>query len=215
MNLYKFFRKIPLFGTVLGIINSYAYRGDEAAGREFAGILLYFKALWRPTFVSIILTIGILHPWAKSLLYGQVFDLKSLSSFALAPGALSVSVIPSLLGFGIGVYALTFAIPEKLIKGMDELIHQAIATGRRKHGSVLVLNADLGYPLIIMTIALMIGVFQQAFPQTPFLLLLCWLAFWYSIVALFEIVGVLFHLADNAILAKRPAQVSTPQVDKQ
>lgn len=205
MGLYRALKKVPIISTVLGILNAYAYRGDYSAGQEFAGIYAFVKILWRPFLISLLCTLGILSPWVHTYWSSGVtdFSLCLLGDFASKPGALSVGVIPSLLGFGIGVYALTFAIPEALVQMMDKRMAEGVEAGDRKYGSVLVLNADLGYPLVVLTISLAIGVFQQAYPTNAVFLFVCWFAFWYSVISMIEIIGVLFQLADLAILGKR------------
>ncbi|VVE78162.1 hypothetical protein [Pandoraea sputorum] len=212
MSLYKILRQVPIFGTLLSIVNAYAYRGDLSAGKKFAGFPAYVAALWRPILVSLLLTGAVLHQWVATLWFRCEPLMSQLKNFSASPGSLSLSVIPSLLGFGIGVYALTFAIPERLVRDMDELLTKAIEMGRRKHGSVLVLNADLGYPLVVLTVALGVGVFQQSSPDVRSLVAICWFTFWYSVISMIEIIGVLFQLGDIAILEKRSStKTSSPQ----
>jgi hypothetical protein len=201
--LYNFFRNIPILGTAIGILNAYSYRGDVNASKEFAGIAAYLSALWRPLLVALILTSFSIHPWLQALMCGEIPSTVKLSQFSSSPGSVTVSIFPSVLGFGIGVYALMFAIPERLVRDLDKLLTKAIESGKRKRGSVLMLNSDLGYPLIVMTIALAVGVLQQAFSNAIWLVVLCWFTFWYAIVSIVEIIGVLFQLGDHVILEKR------------
>lgn len=201
--LYGLFRKIPILGTIVSILNTYAYRGDFQASKQFAGVPAYVKAFWRPFVAASALTSVTLHPWVQAAICDIHPFSVELSNFSSSPGALTVSIFPSVLGFGIGVYALVFAIPERLVRDLDEILSKSIENGTRKRGSVLVLNADLGYPLIVMVFALAIGVLQQALPKTPWLIIGGWFAFWYAIASTVEIIGVLFQLGDHAVLEKR------------
>jgi len=201
--LYRFFRNVPILGTVIGILNAYAYRGDFKASKEFAGISAYISALWRAVLVALVLTSVTIYPWVQAMVCGEVPFSVKLNSFSSAPGVATVSIFPSVLGFGIGVYALVFAIPERLIRDLSDVLTKAIESGKRKRGSVLVLNVDLGYPLVVMAIALAVGVLQQALPNVPWLVIVCWFTFWYAVVSIIEIIGVLFQLGDHAVLEKR------------
>lgn len=212
--LYSFCRNIPLLGTAIGILNAYAYRGDHRAGREFAGVMAYVAALWRPLSAALVLTVITLYPWVHAFISGAEPSAAKLSIFLSSPGVITVSIFPSVLGFGIGVYALVFAIPERLVRDLDKAMTEAIDNGLRKRGSVLVLNADLGYPLMVLIIALAMGVLQQARPDILWLVALCWLTFWYAVVSMVEIVGVLFQIGDHAVLDKRgivPDDTNGPQ----
>lgn len=201
--IYGFFRRLPILGTVVSILNSYAFRGDFASSKQFAGASAYVSVLWRPILMALVLTGVTVHPWVLALLRGVSPFSVALTPFVASPGAVTVSIFPSVLGFGIGVYALVFAIPERVVRDLDVVLNRSIESGRRKRGSVLVLNADLGYPLIVMAIALAVGVLQQALPGIPSLIAACWLTFWYAVVSVIEIIGVLFHLGDHAVLEKR------------
>jgi len=201
--LYRFFRSIPILGTVIGIMNAYAYRGDFKASKEFAGVSAYISALWRPLLVTMILTTVTIYPWVQAVVHGEIPFSVKLTGFSSTPGVATVSIFPSVLGFGIGVYALVFAIPERLVRDLNEVLTKAIESGKRKHGSVLVLNVDLGYPLVVMAIALAVGVLQQALPNVLWLIAVCWFTFWYAVVSVIEIIGVLFQLGDHAVLEKR------------
>lgn len=125
-----------------------------------------------------------------------------LTGYMCNAGAVAVSIFPSIMGFGIGVYALVFAIPEQLVRKMDQVLAMAIKSGRRKHGSVFVLNADLGFPLTVMVTALAVGVLQQAAPSVLWVLVLSWFLFWFALVSVVEIIGVLFQLGDHAVLER-------------
>ncbi|WP_242560051.1 MULTISPECIES: hypothetical protein [Pandoraea] len=185
------------------ITNAYAYRGDFSSDEGFAGVLAYWKAFCWQIVIAVALSAVVLKKWILVAWLGNDLSVSQLDTFAASAGALTISVIPSLLGFGIGVYALTFAIPSKLVRDLDKLLTDAVKVGKRKHGSMLVLNVDLGYPLVVLAMTLGVGVMQQAFPSVRPLVCLCWLAFWYSIISLIEIVGVLFRLGEVALLEKR------------
>jgi hypothetical protein len=76
-----------------------------------------------------------------------VFLLAGEAKNALDFSDLVVSVFPSLLGFGIGVFALIFVLPDDFLTSLDK---KSVSTGL---GSTL-LVAEMAYPLIYMAVGL-------------------------------------------------------------
>ena len=60
-----------------------------------------------------------------------------------------ISVFPSLLGFGIGVFALLFILPNRLYQLLDE----EKENGNIKFGHEI-LAVDMGYPLLVFAVIL-------------------------------------------------------------
>lgn len=212
MTIYKSMRSIPVIGTLLSIVNAYAFRGDYEASQRFAGFRAYICAFLPSAALALLL--ALLMTWGAfaAVPSGGSVSVGGLNEFSLRPGGLIVSVLPSLLGFGIGVYALTFALSAGLVRQVDEALVKAIQTGRRRHGSALVINADLSFPLIVLVIVIAIGVAQQAYPNHVWFICFAWFCFWYAMVATIEIIGVLFELGDHVLLEKR-AIGQTPKLE--
>lgn len=202
MSIYKWLLRIPVVSTLCSVFNSYAFRGDDSAVGRFSWFVAIVKALYVQVTIACLFTTIILHEWAWLLMKKCSLSIEALGHFAQAPGALIVDVVPGLLGFGIGVYALTFILPAKIVREVDEALTFAVEAGKKKYGSVFVLNVDMAFPLVIMILALCVGTIQQVFFENVSLLILAWVMFWLSMVALLEIVGVLFQLGDHAILDK-------------
>ncbi|KVS58223.1 hypothetical protein WK41_37605 [Burkholderia cepacia] len=107
-----------------------------------------------------------------------------------------------MLGFGIGVYALIFGLSDVFVKKFRVFLEDKKRKGEIWHGSELMLNSDLAYPLVVLLIAIAIGVIQQANQRSGFFLVISWIAFWYSMIVMVEMIGVIFRLAENSLLDK-------------
>ncbi len=52
--IFKLLSCVPLFGEVLRILNTYAYKGDARADKHFASVWLWLKAFGFPVGLSVI-----------------------------------------------------------------------------------------------------------------------------------------------------------------
>lgn len=197
--MFKLLRTLPVLGTILLITNSYVYNGDANSSEKFSPLKLWLKKFFSKTlFVSLMTALVYIKEIA------DYFSLKSLSQFigehnTVTPGAIITSSFPSLIGFGIGVYALIFALDKSVIKHFQDAYSN---NKKKKYGSVLILSSDLAYPLIVLIITLGIGIFQVIFLNSSLLCLITWFSMWYSFVMIIEMLGVLFGLTNNSLLDK-------------
>lgn len=200
--IYKALTLVPVLGIVISIANNYVYAGDPQADTRFAPIKLWLRVFLVPIFASVALTFltlsSFLIYWAES---GEIAPYL-LNDFLMRPGSLILSVLPSLLGFGIGVYALIFALTPSFLKDFKQAIESRNSKSDFKYGSVLVLNAEFAYPLVVLTIAIGVSIFQQAIPDSYILIILCWGMLWYSLISTLEIISVLFGLGEHSIRDK-------------
>lgn len=217
--LYRIFRKIPILKTIAKIINVYVFEGDPRARNKSAPVGLWIKSIGIPLFAACALATLTLYKFISFpdfyLLNGS-FDVRAFENFIKAltpsineiekpfnsPGTLLTSIFPNLLGFGIGVYALIFALAPESLQLLQNHIASNIRAGKRKHGSALMLNASMAFPLVVISIAVIIGIFQQLFEESKPLIFFTWLIFWYGIVVLIELIGVLFALGEQDALDK-------------
>lgn len=208
MSIYEQLLRIPLIGTAVYIANCYVFGGDREAVSRFAPLSLWLKALFVPVGLSVVLTGIVLWPLVEKLASTHKLTIAGLSKFAQAPGDLVVSVVPNLLGFGIGVYALIFALAGPIVRDLEDSIDELKRAKLKKQGSVLAINSDLAYPLMVLVVVLALGVFQKGNDSIE-LLIATWVAFWYALVVLLEVIGVLFGLGDHSLLEKLEATRKT------
>lgn len=202
MNIYKALQALPVIGTILYIANSYAYGGDVRASSEFAPFSRWCRALLIPIFIASMLAAATVWQLVVGYLPCVKEKVGPISTFAAGPGELIHAVMPSLLGFGIGVYALLFALAGAFVADLHGLIETQRKEGKRKQGSVMLLSADMAYPLVVLVVVLALGVLQRIIPENPVLIVIAWSAFWYGLIVSVELIGVLFGLGNQALLQK-------------
>ncbi|WJV67922.1 hypothetical protein PCO86_05715 [Pectobacteriaceae bacterium CE70] len=172
MKLYSLLRRLPIIGSVFRIVNAYAYKGNSHCQNSIAPIKLWWsrilkKMLWVAFFVGVLLLIK--------------FD--NISNWAAADTVLSV--FPSVLGFGIGAFALLFIMPSNFM---------LFLTQKREHlgfGPEIV-PVDMGYPLIVFTFVMIIAGLNKMFPNLIFNVLSIW-AFFYGLAMALELIAFLFN----------------------
>lgn len=202
MSFFRLLRSLPAIGPALRIANSYAFQGDYKSDKEFAGFRRWLRAFGPEFFVSVLLTTATMWPYIQSS-----WATKSLANcpdqlFHCKPGALTVAIVPSTLGFGIGIYALIFALTDLFVKDIKKKIDEQKSEGKRSAGSELVLNADLALPLLALLLALVLGIVQQVFPASIALVVIAWLLTWFSMISLLGLISVIFGLAEHSVLDK-------------
>lgn len=195
--MFRLLTKIPIIGIVLTVFNSFAYDGDVKADDEFAGILAWIKAYFFPFFICIAVAILLM----PELINSTLPCLNLTYKVEVAPGELATSILPNLLGFGIGVYALIFALDKKFVQDLQSGF-EGYNKEKNKSGSVLLLNTEMALPLIVITATIAIGIFQKIFSDLPYLRLACWFSLWLSIYFTLDLINNLFlmgnaHLSDN------------------
>ncbi|MDP9973273.1 hypothetical protein J2W39_004520 [Variovorax paradoxus] len=201
MSIYKWATSIPVLGMILTITNNYVAGGDFSADDEFAPLTSWIKALWSGVVISVALTVLTLWQQCQMTSLGGCLPK---DAFVALPGTIAISVLPNILGFGIGVYALIFALSEKFVKMFHEAAQRANANGEKI--SVLTLNADMAYPLMVIIIAIAVGLLQQVFKESVWLLVGSWFMVWYSLVKTAGLIGVIFRIGEQALLDKIDAQ---------
>ncbi|MBO7810197.1 MULTISPECIES: hypothetical protein [Burkholderia] len=210
VSIYKLVLKIPVVGSAVYITNSYVLRGDSSALDRFASPVQWAKVFFFPWLWAAILTAVTAPNLTVNLLHLAKICSLSATSLETKGGEFITTIFPNLLGFGIGVYALIFAISETFLRRIDSHITKRKQEGARRFGSALMFNADLAYPLLAMVVTLIVGVLQQAYPTVRSIQLAAWFFFWYSMVTLIEIIAVLFGLGEHEILEKIDSD-DTPQ----
>lgn len=202
--VYRLLLQAPVLGTMLYIVNSYVFAGDQRASSQFAPLQRWVRSLMAPVGLAALLGFGFSWPaFFDHFEYRSVFASKA--DYGVSPGELIHAVMPSLLGFGIGVYALLFALGAAFVAEIQGLIDEQLANGKRNHGSVMLLSADMAYPLTVLIVVIGIGAAQRAAPEIAIFFWVTWTAFWYGLIVSIELIGVLFGLGNKVILDRLEA----------
>lgn len=195
--MFRLLTKIPIFGVVLTVFNSYAYDGDVNADDQFAGLRAWIKAYFFSFFICISVALLLMPDFINSILPCLHLPYK----VEIAPGELATSILPNLLGFGIGVYALIFALNKQFVQDLQNGFEDH-NKAHNKSGSILLLNTEMALPLIVITTTIAIGIFQKIFSDFIYLRLACWFSLWLSMYYTLDLINTLFllgsaHLSDN------------------
>lgn len=194
--MYKWLSGLPFFGIIVTILNSYVSAGDFDSDKRCAPLSEWFRVLSPGILLSMVLA---LFTFAPACSFGWPIICK-FQGFRSAPGALITSLLPNILGFGIGVYALIFALSSKFVKLFHAKAEMAKKSGSRI--SVLLLNAEMAFPLLVLVFSLVVGVIQQAYPEGEWLIGVGWFFLWYSLIETAGLIGVIFRLGEQALFDK-------------
>lgn len=199
---------IPIIGDAFRITNAYTYDGDGRSDSAVAPLDFWIRKHLAALIATLVFT-SIVDPCQELLDITAQFLPASWNAtprISGNPGSLIIGIFPNLLGFGIGVYALIFSLSTTFVKRVQSHLQQKEGNSETTSGSVLMLNADMAYPLLVMAVALAIGVAQQVYPNISLLRTLAWAALWYSLLMAMEILSALYSLGEHGLLEK----VSTP-----
>lgn len=195
--IFRMLVRIPLFGDLLRILNAYAYLGDARADEQFASIPLWISAFWLQITLSLVGTLLCMPELTSDYL---PLEYRLTYRVQLAPGSMATSVLPNLLGFGIGIYALIFGLHKMLLLDLQASYKRATTRDKPQPGSALILNAEMAVPLVVLTLAIAIGLAQQVAPSQISLQFASWFSLWLSLIFTLELIVTLFGLGENAIL---------------
>ncbi|MGP6379284.1 hypothetical protein ACTZGB_07000 [Yersinia bercovieri] len=166
------------------------------SGDKFAPLTMWLKKLFGKFVVALLFTGLVFFNEITSLLNIKTFIDGSIN--AKNPGSIIISTFPSLIGFGIGVYALTLVLSESVVSDFQK----SISGKKNTSGSVLMLSSDLAFPMLILVITLSVGILQGVFIDSNKLCIVTWFMLWYSFIVIIEMLGVLFGLSNNSLLDK-------------
>ena len=201
-NIYRVLTAIPILGDIVRISNSYAYSGDAESDTRLAPVYLWVKRLWMNLVTAALLTLIPTFSLFFNCKRLDLFPALRIAEKIPEPGALITSILPNILGFGLGVYALIFALSSSLLQNIHRQIRKNKKIDPSIKGSVLILNSDMAYPLLVMTISLGIGIIQTILEPTRPLVVITWFALWYSGLMVLEVLMAIFGLGENELLGK-------------
>ncbi|WP_426763299.1 hypothetical protein ACP6EW_09285 [Hafnia paralvei] len=144
----KFLRGIPIVGQLYRITNSYVFEGAPEGHSQIAPFAMWKERLFKNVLVSLIIAVIII------FCIGCDF-----SKWAVIPPSIILSVFPSILGFGIGAYALLFIMPNDFLK---DLICRA---KNRGFGPEMII-VDMSYPLVVFIEVIAIGGISSLFKNS-------------------------------------------------
>ncbi|MCP5142786.1 MAG: hypothetical protein H6980_10590 [Gammaproteobacteria bacterium] len=169
---------LPFAKELVLVANAYAWKGNRKFVSEFAAWSDWHRRIIRKT----------IPPLIMSLLIG--FFGKTTQDTRIS--TLVLEIFPSLLGFGIGVFALLFIFPPRFHKDMESL-------GKKSGFSIQIFPADMAYPLVILTISILIAFISNLFNAGITTQVIEGFLFIYGLLMTLELIGVLFMAAIKII----------------
>ena len=175
--------KIPIINVIFKISNAYVHKGDLAYIGNIAPIGKWFNRLFKGVFFSIVVV---------TLLFSVNFFSGENNSSA---GTI-IAIFPSLLGFGIGVFALLFSLPNSFV--------HALSTTKKTDSNIInpvrMLASDFAYPLVIYGLILFVAAISNFSENTVAMNWITSTLLIYGFVMTFELIGTLFSVVTRMII---------------
>lgn len=190
----SFFHKTPGLGSFIEISSDYACEGSADFFEKIAPAKYWIRSLGWPILVSIFLA-AIPYPC----------DCTPYSVEIIAkPYDIALSLIPSLLGFGVGAYALVFGLSGNLLKKIQDGHNKIENSTNSPAGSVLSINSAFAFPLATMAITTVVASVQKILPDVLLLSTLTWFLTFLCLILTYQLIVSLYRLGRVIILEKLP-----------
>ncbi|MEZ9525257.1 hypothetical protein [Enterovibrio norvegicus] len=175
--MYKLLSSIPVFGAVFAIANAYAQKGNQLSAVKIASIGQWWNRVFRKAAYTL--------AFINALVFIAEPDKFRQSSWV--PADTILGAFPSILGFGIGVYALMFIMPSDFLSFLKER--------KEKKGAKIgpeIVPVDMGYPLMAYVLVMFIAALNKFFPESYYFKLASTWALFYGLAMTVELVSFLF-----------------------
>lgn len=166
-------RGVPVLGVFIRYLNLYVGRGETKYLVKVAPGYLWLDRLVVPVATSAGLT---LICWLLLLITERLHQVE-------VSGLVS-SVFPSLLGFGIGVFALIFVLPEDLMGALDK---RKVKSGL---GSSMMIS-DMAYPLVYLALGIVASAVVGLLLASPLSDFIQLFIFIYGLALVSDLIGVI------------------------
>jgi hypothetical protein len=187
----RWLRGIPILGVFLRYLNLYVGRGETKYLAKMAPL-----DLWLDRFVVPVAIIAGLTAVGGLYLH-MTGNLDRLDSHGLVS-----SVFPSLLGFGIGVFALIFVLPDDLMGALDK------RRAKSGLGSSMMIS-DMAYPLVYLALGIVVSAVLELLISSPVKDFLQLFVFLYGLTLVSDLIGVIAAAALAARFKKTKRHVSS------
>lgn len=172
--IYKYVRKTPVIGGVFRVANAYAYKGKKECNARIAPLgswwdRVFKKAVYILFFVELVVLLN----------NGAISEIK------WEPADTIISVFPSILGFGIGVFALLFIMPESFLAFV-------VDNEKKLNFGPEMVPVDIAYPLVVFTLSLAWAVIYKIFPN-ELTFFISMFVFFYGLTMAFELISFLLN----------------------
>ncbi|MFH7926303.1 hypothetical protein QCJ92_00001755 [Enterobacter roggenkampii] len=181
----KWVKSIPFLGAVFLVANFYANSGVLSKRKQVATLSNWFKRIFLSFIFTLVFSIGLVVFFRDGLFH------PNHNPTGLDAPSVALSIFPSILGFGIGVFVVIFALPNQFM----EKVNSMKAKGGSKTFGASLMVVDMAYPLMVYAVVLLgeflIKLFQISFLTqiiSVFLLL-------YGMLMTFDLISLIFMTA--------------------
>lgn len=175
--IYKRIRSAPIVGSIFRIANAYAFKGEPQCNKVIAPWKCWWDRILKKFIVVLAFTI------VMFFLEGS-----SLTEAPWNPADTVLSIFPSILGFGIGVYALMFIMPSDFMHHLKRR-HES----GKSQISHRIIPVDMGYPLSVFIVVLCIASICKLFNQNGVTYFASLLSLFYGLSMSIELMSFLFN----------------------
>lgn len=193
----KKINKIPILNVICRISNAYVYKGDPIHLVQIAPLKMWCDRIGKgflfSAIVGVILTILLLNGG---------------SSVSFDPEDAILGIFPDILGFGIGVFALLFALPNEFLRKLKDSVNNA--NGDSKISGPEMLPADMAYPLLVYSVIMLFSVFFRVLPDEPITTSLSTIFLIYGFVVTLELLSSIFMTASYMLIVRGTDSDSKP-----
>lgn len=173
--MYKLLSDIPVFGSVFAISNAYAHQGDQLGTVKIASIGQWWKRVLRKAWYTLVFVSALV-----------LIAPEKLCKSSWVPADTILGAFPSILGFGIGVYALMFIMPSDFLTFLKDRKDRGAKIGPE------IVPVDMGYPLMTYVLVMFIAAVNKLYPDSYYFKLASLWALFYGLAMTVELVSFLF-----------------------
>lgn len=199
--VYSLLIRMPILGDIVLIVNGYAYEGEHDALVRFAPPMHWVRRIVPKLVLS-----GVFAIWITCKLTSH---FSKLPDPATKFTDMLTGIFPNLLGFGIGVYALIFALPESFFKSLRGERETTAQDDRQPSAPQVnpetppnMINADMAYPLVMIALSIAFGAFVQFYMDIWSFYVSVWLLS-YCFVLMLELISLIYVSAYKSISDKQ------------
>jgi hypothetical protein len=210
MNIYALLSGLPLIGGIIRILNAYAFKGDARSDEQFAPLWDWISAYGIQVSVA---TLGALicEPSVLPKSWEGFIGYLPTPTGSTPPWQHTLTILPNVLGFGIGVYALIFGLNRSIIQDIQISFEIDRLKNANTKGSALQINAEMALPLIIYVVAIAFSLAMTQFEGDSTSRFASWALLWLALVFTLEIIYTLFDLGDLSVIKNAQPPNNTPE----
>ncbi|EPN9556769.1 hypothetical protein ACT5AE_000265 [Cronobacter sakazakii] len=184
-SILKWLKAVPFFGAIFLVANFYANSGVLSKRKKLASLFDWCKRIFFGVFFTLVLSLGVVVFFRDGLFHPKY------NPTGLDASSVALSIFPSILGFGIGVFVVIFALPNQFM----EKVNSIKSNGSNKTFGASLMVVDMAYPLMVYAVVLLgefvVKLFQISLLTqvvSVFLLL-------YGMLMTFDLISLIFMTA--------------------